>query len=154
MKRQKFRLHAVLKHYERQKKRAEQDLSLATRALHDIEEEIVRFESEVTALAGMLEANTLSAAGWMACGRRSEHLGRCIDNARVRREHQANVVKQCAEKRKSWAIREESLLSLKHRIETANDAEETKTLQVQLQESMLRSWFSDDADQASGAQEG
>ena len=83
----------------------------------------------------------------MACGRRSEHLGRCIDGARVRRQRQAAVVARCAEVRKRWAIAEETLLSLQHRIETANDAEETKSLQVQLQESILRRWLVDDASQ-------
>ncbi|HZZ80678.1 MAG TPA: hypothetical protein VFE62_19400, partial [Gemmataceae bacterium] len=76
----------------------------------------------------------------------SEHLGRCIDDARLRRQRQAEVVKRCIEQRNRWAIREESLLSLKNRIETANEAEETKTLQVQLQEVILRGWLGNDAD--------
>jgi len=148
MKRQKFRLKSVLRHYELQKRKAEQDLHQASMALREIDDEITGLNGEIVTLAGLVCGKTLSTAGWLACSRRSEHLGRRIDDARVRRERQATVVARCAEARKRWAIAEETLESLKHRIETANDAEETKSLQVQLQESILRRWLVDDASQA------
>ncbi len=95
MKRERFRLGSVLKHYKLQKQRAEQDLSQASRALQKIDDEIARLHAEVVALAESLTGTgigSLSVSGWMACNRRSGHLARSLDAARVQRERQAAVV--------------------------------------------------------------
>jgi hypothetical protein len=144
MKRQHFRLGSVLKHYELQKQRAELDLQRAARALHEIDEEIENLHGEIAGLAKLASGavtGALTTAGWMACCRRSEHLGKCLADARVRRERQAEVVAGCMEQRKRWAIAEETLLSLRRTVEAENQARETKADQVQLQETMLRRWL-------------
>jgi len=150
MKRQRFRLGSVLKHYELQKQRAEQELHQASRVLREIDAEIDRCNAEIDALAALLRVDSggsLSAAAWMACGRRSEHLGRCLENAGVRRARQFEIVAKCAEQRKRWAIAEEMLLTFQRKIENANHAEEAKTLQLQLQETILRRWLGDDGNE-------
>jgi hypothetical protein len=150
MKRQKFHLGSVLKHYEIQKQRAEQELHHASRLLREIDDEINAFHSEIDQLArylGGIVGSPVATDGWVASCRKSEHLGQQLREARVRRERQADVVARCDEKRKRWAIAEETLASLRHKVELANEAEETKVQQLLLQEAILRRWLGD-ADQS------
>ena len=150
MKRQRFRLESVLKHYEMQKQRAEQKLQQATRVLRDCDEEIDKLHAELAALARFVTGNacsSLSAAGWIASSRKSEYLGRSLETARVRRVQQAEVVAKCNETRKRWAIAEETLLLLRREIEAANQGEEAHANQLQLQEAILRRWVGHDADE-------
>lgn len=149
MKHQKFRLGSVLKHYEIQKQRAEQDLHHASRILRQIDDEIAALHAEVDGLAAYLNGvvgTSLSAAGWIASCRRSEHLGQQLAGARVRRARQAEVVARCDEQRKRWAIAEETLLSLRHKVDVANQTEEAKMRQLALQEAVLRRWLNQDVD--------
>lgn len=149
MKRQKFQLGSVLKHYEIQKQRAEYELQHASQVLRGIDNEIASLHEEINELALFLNGivgTSLSAAGWIASCRKSEHLGQCLAGARVRRERQAEIVARCDEKRKRWAIAEETLLSLRHKVDLANQAEEAKLSQLQLQEAVLRRWLGQEAD--------
>ena len=151
MKRQRFRLGNVLRHYELQRQRAEQDLMLATRVLNEIDEAIAGLEAEITLLAelaGPNAAGVLTAAGWMAYCKKSEHLGQSLAAARVRRQRQADVVVRCDEQRRRWAVAEETLLSLRRQIEAANETEETKAAQLQLQQAILSRWLGVAAEQA------
>jgi hypothetical protein len=66
--------------------------------------------------------------------------------ARIRRDRQAEVVAGCDERRKRWAIAEETLQSLRHKVDVANQAEESKARQLQLQEAVLRRWLAQDAE--------
>ena len=149
MKRQRFRLGVVLRHYELQKQRAEQDLQQASLQMRNIEAEIDNLQVEIEALANHFAGtalNSLSTAGWLACGRRSEFLVRCLADAQSRLDRQLVIVAQCADQRKRWAVAEEMLLSLRHQVETANRAEADKLLQAQLQETILRGCLGDDTD--------
>ena len=153
MKRKQFRLGAVLKHYEVQKQRADFDLQREAARLREIDSEIENLNAEIVALAdavGGRALNALSAAAWMACCRHSEHLGRRLENARVRRIHQMDAVARCNEVRKRWAIAEETLVMLRRKIDTANRQEEAHVYQVQLQEMLLRRSLGHDMDGPAG----
>src|SRR5690242_16177733 len=94
MKRQIFRLGSVLKHYEIQKQRAEQELHHASRILRETDDEIATLHKEIEELAqflGSVVGTSLTAAGWIASCRRSEHLGQMLAAARIRRDRQAEV---------------------------------------------------------------
>ena len=146
MKRKQFRLGAVLKHYEVQKQRADFDLQREAARLRDIDNEIDQLNADIVALAGIVGGQSLSTTAWMACCRHSEHLGRRLENARVRRIHQMDAVARCNEIRKRWAIAEETLMMLRRKIETANRQEEAHVYQVQLQEMLLRRSLGHDVD--------
>src|SRR5437016_2397525 len=151
MKKQRFRLGSVLKHYELQKQRADFDLQRALRTLGEIDEEIANLNAEVAALAGFVRRNadgSLSAAGWMACCRKSEYLGRQLETGRWRRARQAEAVAKCNETRKRWAIAEETLLLLRRGVETANQSAEAHATQLQLQEMILRRALGHEVDDA------
>ena len=144
MKRQTFRLGAVLRYYELQKHRAEYELHQAARVLQEIDAEITRLNDEIVQVAAVVASNMegLSAAGWIACYRKSEHLGRRLTVERKRRTEKAKIVAVLEEKRKRWAVAEETLLSLKRDAATFNHAEAEKALQLQLDETVLRQWIS------------
>jgi hypothetical protein len=151
MKRTKFELGSVLKHYELQKQRTEFELQQASHALREIDDEITRLHDEIAALAKAMNADgatAWSAAGWIAGYRKSEHLGQQLADANVQRQRQADVVAQCSEKRKRWAIAEETLLSLRHKVEQANQTAEAKADQLLLQEAILRRWLNRESDEA------
>ncbi len=142
MKRKTFRLGSVLRVYELRKQRAEMDLRQASRILHAIEAEITVLGAEIATVAALVH-NTkvdLSAAGWLACYRKTEQLDRQRDDARARRDRQMQAVKKLEEERKKWAVAEETLLSLRHTIETENRVEAAKAQQLQLDETVLRRW--------------
>ena len=142
MKRKTFRLGSVLRVYELRKQRAEMELRQASRLLHDIETEITALGVEIATVAALVHDAkvVLSAAGWLACYRKTEHLGRLRDDARLRRDRQIEAVKKLEEERKKWAVAEETLLSLRHNIEAENRVEAAKAQQLQLDETVLRRW--------------
>jgi flagellar export protein FliJ len=150
MKRQRFRLGSVLKHYELQKQRAEFDLQHASRLLRELDDEIVRLNDEIASLAAVLSGNlhaNLSVAAWMACQRNAEHLIKMVTVTRSKRDRQVEVVAKCAEQRKRWAVAEETLLSLRRSVDTANRAAAAKDQQLQLDEAVLRRWLGLEADE-------
>src|SRR5262245_27347068 len=103
MKKQRFRLGTVLKHYALQKQRAAFQLQQSTHALREIEAEIAQLNEEISAVAALMSPDTacsLTTAGWLACCRQSEHLGRRLANAGARLARQAEVVSRCQEQRK------------------------------------------------------
>jgi flagellar biosynthesis chaperone FliJ len=141
MKRQRFRLGSVLKHYELQKQRAEQELQRASHALRKIDEEIETLHKELSALAAAVRVDadgSLSAAGWIACSRKSAYLGQCLEKAHAGRARQTELVAKCNETRKRWAIAEETLQLLRRKIDRANAVEKAHANQVELQEMILR----------------
>jgi flagellar biosynthesis chaperone FliJ len=142
MKRKTFRLGSVLRVYELRKQRAEMDLRQASRLLHDIETEITALGVQIATVAALVHDGKvdLSAAGWLACYRKTEQLDRQRDDAHARRDRQVETVKKLEEQRKKWAVAEETLLSLRHNIETENRVEAAKAQQLQLDETVLRRW--------------
>jgi multidrug resistance efflux pump len=147
MKRKTFRLGSVLRVYELRKQRAEMELRHASRLLHEIETEIVTLGEEIAAVAGLIHRPTveLSAAGWLACYRKTEHLDRQRTDAERRRDQQVEAVKKLEKQRKKWAVHEETLLSLRHDIEADNRVEAAKDQQLQLDETVLRRWIDVDS---------
>lgn len=143
MKRQRFRLGSVLKHYELQKQRAEHELMRAVHALAAIDTQIANWEAEIADLAGFADSATASAAAWVAYWRKSEHLGQRLADARGRRVTQAQVVAKCAEIRKRWAVAVETLLSLREKVDLTNEEEAAKAEQLQLQDSVVRRWLNE-----------
>ena len=148
MKRQAFRLGSVLRFYELQKERSEYELHQASRMLQDIEREIDQLGQEIAAVAALCNTHVqaLSAAGWLACYRKSEYLNQRLTGARVRRDEQAKVIVKLEEVRKRWAIAEETLLTLKHRVTSSNHDAAAKTHQLLLDETVLRQWLGFDSD--------
>jgi hypothetical protein len=144
MKRQSFRLGAVLRYYELQKHRAEYEFHQATQVLREIDLEITCLSDELVRVAEVMKSkmDALSAAGWIACYRKSEHVGKRLAAERMRRSEQAKLVAALQDKRKRWAIAEETLLSLKHNAAAFNHAEAEKHVQTQLDETVLRQWIS------------
>jgi hypothetical protein len=142
MKRKTFRLGSVLRVYELRKQRAEMELRQASRLLHGIETEITALGSEIATVAALVhDARVdLSAAGWLACYRKTEQLSRQRDDAQLRRDRQVEAVKKLEVERKKWAVAEETLLSLRHNIDAENRAEAAKAQQLQLDETVLRRW--------------
>lgn len=142
MKRQTFRLGSVLRVYELRKQQAEMELHRASRLLQEIDAEIAAFGAEMAAVAALIRDPkvNLSAAGWVACYRKTEQLDRRRVEAVQKRERQLDVVKKCEEQRKQWAVAEESLLSLRQAINDENRLEAAKSEQLQLDESVLRRW--------------
>jgi multidrug resistance efflux pump len=143
MKRKTFRLGSVLRVYELRKQRAEMELRLASRRLHEMESEIAALGAEIANVAALIHRPTaeLSAAGWLACYRKTEHLDRERTHAEQRRDQQIVAVKKLEDERKKWAVQEETLLSLRHAIEAENRAEAAKAQQLQLDETVLRRWL-------------
>lgn len=147
MKRQTFRLGNVLRYYEIQKERSEYELHQASRVLQEIEREIERLGEEISAVAAISAGHThsLSAAAWIACSRKSEHLGTCLVLMRRRYNEQARIVARLQDQRQRWAVAVEALLTLKHQVASANEVEAAKTQQILLDETVLRQWPSIDS---------
>src|SRR5438105_801429 len=119
VKRQIFRLGTVLRYYVLQKQRGELDLREATRALRATEADVKKLLDEIVAVSALLHGKTLlqdktsgplSTAGWMACYVQAEELDRRLNKARARREAQIEVTARLEQKRKRWALAEETLL--------------------------------------------
>src|SRR5207244_4223774 len=147
MKRQTFRLGNVLRYYVLQKQRTELELSQASRVLREIDEESARLIADIAGLAALLSGpEPLSTAGWMACFRKAESLDLHLKQARTRRQVQADVVSRLEQKRKRWAIAEETLLSLRRALDENNLTEAAKAQQALLDEAVLRGWQQADAD--------
>ena len=94
--------------------------------MQEIEAEIEVFRGEIASVAALLQgesASRLTTAGWIACYRKSEHLGKCLVLAFERRQRQTGVVAKLKEQRKHWAIAEETMLSLRKNIAAENEAE-------------------------------
>jgi len=147
MKRQVFRLGAVLRYYVLQKQRAELDVRRASKVLHEIESEIVTLTEAINALATLLEAETtepLTTAGWLACYRKADDLDRRLANAQARREKQLDVMHRFEQQRKHWTLAEETLLTLRRAVEEKNQAEAAKASQMLLDEAVLRRWVEPD----------
>ena len=150
MKRKTFRLGSVLRVYELRKQRAEMDLRQASRRLQEIELEIAGLGDKIATVAALIHRPTveLTAAGWLACYRKTEQLDRQRTEAEQRRDRQLDTVKKLEEQRKKWAVQEETLLSLRHAIEADNRVEAAKAQQLQLDETVLRRWLDVDANDA------
>jgi len=140
MKRQTFRLESVLRVYELRKQRAEMDLRIGSRKLNEIDAEIEHLGAEIARVADLVHtgADRLSVAGWIACYRKTELLDRQRLEAAQRRVRQVEVIAKLEEERKKWTVAEETLLSLRHAVETGNRAEAAKAEQLLLDETVLR----------------
>jgi hypothetical protein len=144
MKRQTFRLGAVLKYYVLQKQRTEYALHEASRLLREAEAEIVRLSAQIAAVADLLHgpsAVRLTTSGWIACYRKAERLDQSLVAVRMRRQNQAEAVAQLEGQRKRWAQAEETLLALRRALDENNQTEAAKARQVLLDETVLRHWL-------------
>jgi hypothetical protein len=155
MKRQTFRLGSVLRVYELRKQRAEMDLRQASQRLQKIEAEIAGLNEEIVSVAELVRSENadLSAAGWIACYRKTEQLDQRRAAAQKQRDQQVEAVKKLEEQRKKWSVAEETLLSLRHTIEADNRVEAAKAQQLQLDETVLRRWIELDESQESGVRD-
>jgi hypothetical protein len=147
MKRQTFRLGAVLRYYGLQKQRSELELQKASNALHQTEVAIEALKAEIAALGDLLQgeaAANLSTSGLIACFQRAKSLDAVLVAAQARRQKQAEVVLQLAAQRKKWSQAEETVLSLRRSIEENNKTEADKAQQLLLDETVLRRWPLDD----------
>jgi flagellar export protein FliJ len=143
MRRRTFRLASVLRLYELRKQRAEMELAQASRALHELEREFEALVAEITAVATMLHgsaAKHLSTTSWIAAYGKTLHLDRLRQNVCVQLARQTDVVAKLQEEKKKWAVREETLISLRHRYDAADRAEAEKAEQLQVDETVLRRW--------------
>ena len=149
MKRQTFRLGAVLRYYGLQKQRSELDLQKASSALHQTEAAIEMLKAEVATLGDLLQgdaAANLSTSGLIACFQRAKSLDAVLVAAQTRRRQQAEVVLQLAAQRKKWSQAEETVLSLRRSIEENNKTEAAKEQQILSDETVLRRWPLKDED--------
>jgi flagellar export protein FliJ len=143
MKRRTFRLASVLRLYELRKQQAEMDLARASRTLQEMEREIEALVAQITAVATMLHgaaAKNWSTTSWIAAYGNTLHLDRQRQNACERHVHQADLVAKLQEEKRNWAVREETLLSLRHSYDAADRAEAEKAEQLQVDETVLRRW--------------
>ncbi len=144
MKRQTFRLGAVLRFYVLQKQRAELELRQASRVLHELEAEICALATEIAALAELVtgeRVDGLTTAGWIACYQKADTLDRRLAQTEARRVIQLAELRQLEEKRKRWALAEETLLTLRRTVDEQNEAEAAKAGQILLDEAVLRRWL-------------
>jgi hypothetical protein len=151
MKRQPFRLGSVLRYYVLQKQRTEFELQKASRALQETDAAIVMLGNEIAAVATLLHGAagaTLTTTGWIACYRNAENLDKRLTAKRAERQLQAEGVSKLEALRKRWAVAEETLLALRRAIDEKNQTESAKAHQVLLDETVLRRWLDQDADQA------
>jgi hypothetical protein len=143
MKRQTFRLASVLRYYALQKQRAELELHEGGRLLREADGAVASLTAQLCAVSALLQdgAPALSTTGWIACYRKAEWLDQELSAARTRRDRQAEFVARLEEHRKRWAVAEETLLSLRRKVDENNDTEDAKAQQVSLDEIVLRQWL-------------
>lgn len=144
MKRQTFRLGSVLRYYLLQKQRTEFELRQASRALHEIDDEILALTSAIAATAALLygsAARERTIAGWIACYRKAENLDAQLGVARTRRAKQAEVVSGLEVQLRRWAQAEETLVSLRRDVDEANKTAAAGAQQMILDEAVLRQWL-------------
>ena len=143
MKRRRFTLNQVLKHYEMQKRMAEQALQQAAAQLRQADAEIEEIARGLNRLRDLFDPdalNSLSSGGWAACWRQSNHLTSRLAAAQERRRKHAQAVAAAAAVRRRWAIAEETLVSLRENVDQANRNQEAKAQHLELQEAILRNW--------------
>jgi hypothetical protein len=143
MKRQTFRLGSVLRYYVLQKQRTEIALRQASRALREMDDEILALASAITTTVALLygSASDLTTTGWIACYRKAESLDAQLGAARTCRQRQAEVVTQLQAQHKRWAQAEETLVTLRYGVDEANAAAATSAQQIVVDETVLRQWL-------------
>lgn len=138
MKPPRFRLESVLRHYQVQKQRMEIELHQGVQSLRELEDERLRLNAELTAIAGLLQSGEMSGTRLVACCRASESLAIRLAEVTQRRDRQVEEVRRLQALRNHWAIREESLASLREALDRALRIEEMKNEQLRVDEAVLR----------------
>lgn len=140
MKRRKFRLESVLRFYELSKQRVEFELQKAYRTLHETDAEIAQLDAEFADVATLLKKE-LTTAAWIACYRKSDVLGRRLNQTRERRMREAEAAAKLDDIRRRLSIAHETLRFLEHDVNAYNQTQMDKAQQEVLDETVLKKWL-------------